>query len=449
MIADRRKPLVANPVILEFSDEDEELNLAARRGSVSKVAECLCHAPVQSCLDCEGRSALHEAAAAGHVEVVKLLVEKKTEINSTDQLGNTPLHYAVWFRSELIVTYLLQAGADINAQNNTLWTPLHFTCFQGNPLMAEVLLRPEFRAKVDLTGPVLITALMWAADNGDETVLSMILRAGAQPNVPDRDGQTALHHAAARGYAAIIKILFEAGADIEHRSKNGARPIHIATQYGHAEAVRTLLEFGSDPNAGIHGGWSPLHSAASRGHVTIIEVLLERRWRADIELRGEYNKTALIWAAEIGQNASVRALLAKNANARATDAFHESGLHYAAANGYLDVVIELVENGADILARNDRQHQPLHSATGEYGSLYPIVKYLVEKGAAVNSRDEWGVTALYSAASFGNKRQARFLLESGADPRIENNQGESAIDIANAKGHADMIELLKGHVPQQ
>lgn len=103
--------------------------------------------------------------------------------------------------------------------------------------MVQVLLRPEFRAKVDLTGPMLTTALMWAAENGDEIMLGLLLRAGGQPNVPDRDGQPALHHATARGYVPIMKSLFESGADSEHRAKNGARPIHIATQYGHTEAV--------------------------------------------------------------------------------------------------------------------------------------------------------------------------------------------------------------------
>jgi ankyrin repeat protein len=74
------------------------------------------------------------------------------------------------------------------------------------------------------------------------------------------------------------------------------------------------------------------------------------------------------------------------------------------------------------------------------------VKYLIEKGADMNSKDGWGVTALHNAARFGNKRQSRFLLESGADPRIENNQGESATDIAKANGHEDMIALLERYV---
>ena len=127
--------------------------------------------------------------------------------------------------------FLLQQGADINAQNNTLWAPLHFAYYQGNSVMTQLLLRSEFCAKVDLPGPILTMALMWAADNSDETILGFFLRAGAQLNVPDRDGQTVLHHAAARGYVTTLKILLEAGADIEHRNRIGTRPIHIATQY--------------------------------------------------------------------------------------------------------------------------------------------------------------------------------------------------------------------------
>ena len=56
---------------------------------------------------------------------------------------------------------------------------------------------------------------------------------------------------------------------------------------------------------------------------------------------------------------------------------------------------------------------PFTARRASTGSLYPIMKYSIEKGADVNSKDGWGVTALHNAARFGNKRQARFLLESG------------------------------------
>ena len=122
---------------------------------------------------------------------------------------------------------------------------------------------------------------------------------------------------------------------------------------------------------------------------------------------------ALIWAAEIGQIISIRTLLSRNENVKVRDVFQESGLHHAAANGYLDVVAELVENGADVLGRNGRQRQPLHSSMGDYGSLYPIVKYLIEKGVDVNSKDGWGVTTPHSAVKFGIRGRLGSCLSGG------------------------------------
>ena len=254
-----------------------------------------------------------------------------------------------------------------------------------------------------------------------------------------------------------MRTLLEAGAHCDHES-NIATPLQVATQYGHVDAVQTLLEFGADLD--VDGDWCPLHSAASRGHVegpypsprpsqyfrrltsgTVIETLLE--WGTNVEIRGQYNKTALIWAAEIGQAGSVRALLAHDANPNARDAFGETTLHYASANGYLDVVKDLVERGGDVLARNGREMQPIHLATNnERGSKYSIVNYLVGKRVDVNSRDGTGYTALHSAAKMGRTRQARLLLESGADPTIVDGNGESAMHVARANGLEDMIQLL-------
>ena len=68
---------------------------------------------------------LHEAAADGDIEQVKLLISKGADINSKDKGGNIPLHYAVKAGKIEVVQLLIEAGADINVKDNRDRTPLH------------------------------------------------------------------------------------------------------------------------------------------------------------------------------------------------------------------------------------------------------------------------------------------------------------------------------------
>lgn len=75
-----------------------------------------------------GRSALHEAAARGHLALVKdLLREKDIDVNQKSFIGKeTPLHLAVFSNHRIIVFALLNHGADANRINKHGKTPLHY-----------------------------------------------------------------------------------------------------------------------------------------------------------------------------------------------------------------------------------------------------------------------------------------------------------------------------------
>ncbi|MBL0265779.1 MAG: ankyrin repeat domain-containing protein [Leptospiraceae bacterium] len=70
-------------------------------------------------------SPLHDAAIEGNLEMVKLLISKRTDINKRNKYGNTPLHYASIAGHLEIVKYLLSNGAN-NLKSNSGKTPLDF-----------------------------------------------------------------------------------------------------------------------------------------------------------------------------------------------------------------------------------------------------------------------------------------------------------------------------------
>ena len=67
------------------------------------------------------------------------------------------------------------------------------------------------------------------------------------------------------------------------------------------------------------------------------------------------------------------------------------------------------------------------------GDDLEIVKYLLENGADINAKDNYGTTALMKASSNGQLEIVQFLIENGADINIKNNEGKTALDVAATK----------------
>ena len=64
-----------------------------------------------------GRKPLHIACLRGNLEVVKILVESKADLNSQDRDFNTPLHLTVEFGHNDILNHLLERKADVKIKN--------------------------------------------------------------------------------------------------------------------------------------------------------------------------------------------------------------------------------------------------------------------------------------------------------------------------------------------
>ena len=124
--------------------------------------------------------------------------------------------------------------------------------------------------------------------------------------------------------------------------------------------------------------------------------------------------------------------------------YENENLHFAAEDGNLNKVIELLEAGYDINAFDeDLAHTPLHRAAraGDVG----IVKFLISAGAEVNIRDEnnIGETPLGEVASNCSYETAAALINAGADPTIQGWMGITALERASERKRPEGIRVYE------
>jgi uncharacterized protein len=150
-------------------------------------------------------------------------------------------------------------------------------------------------------------------------------------------------------------------------------------------------------------------------------------------------------AASVGRTARVAELLDRDpslVNAYSRDGFFPLGL--AAFFGYPETVRLLLARGADVtqVARNPMGIQAIHAAVG--GPSREAVELVVEAGAPINAQQHKGWTALHEVVNKKDLDLTRYFLAHGADPKVQNDDGKSAIGLAADQGSTDILKLLKG-----
>lgn len=90
------------------------------------------------------------------------------------------------------------------------------------------------------------TALFFAAIQGNEDFLDLLLRFSAKVGAVDKFGSPPLYYAAAANHVGIIEMLAEKGANLNQQNRQGLTPLMVAASEGHLAAVQTLIELKSD-----------------------------------------------------------------------------------------------------------------------------------------------------------------------------------------------------------
>lgn len=161
---------------------------------------------------------------------------------------------------------------DLNKKNAGGWNPLMYACYIGHDTIVHLLL--EAGASVNVPTPEGQTPLMLASSCGNESIAYFLLQQGAELEMKDIQGWTALFHCTSAGHQQLVKFLLDSGANADVREPvYGFTPLMEAAAAGHEIIVQCFLNHGVRVDARDHTGATARMLARQHGHTKIVGLL--------------------------------------------------------------------------------------------------------------------------------------------------------------------------------
>lgn len=275
----------------------------ASLGGYTEITKALLEAGADACAGV-GRlrsTPLHLACRRGHVALLDLLLGAGGSLAATDTQGKTPMHEAAAAgQAEVLEALYRRADVDAGSLSTAVclassdgFTPLHLACKRGSEATVQQLLKMGADPRVlDGTGRSLAHELCSRGDSA-AGALRAVLAAGADADWATPAGITPLHEAAKDNAHAMATLLLEAGANAgAQRGDNGRSPLHTAAFYGALEVTKLVLEACLDPNTVDMEQRTALHLALERQHSAVVDLLLDDA-RVDLTLATREGLTPL------------------------------------------------------------------------------------------------------------------------------------------------------------
>ncbi|KAL8913102.1 MAG: hypothetical protein Q9171_001996 [Xanthocarpia ochracea] len=275
-------------VLARPSDGVSVLDLACQRGHRDVVKLLLDRGAITQRQQFRKVGALHRAASFNHPAVVEVLLEhSQALVHAKNSHGKTALHDAAERGLLEVVQLLIKHGADLRAKSNTMETPLSYAASSGNISCVQALL--DAGVPLDHHEAGVKQATYTAAAHSQHSMLQWLYDKGAVVDVRGCHDNNALHGTVCDcADPAIIRLIMETAIKqgktqsvLNARNVHGKPPIMDAVERNRLAAVSVILQYDpTDLEAGDNDGRTALHWAVSRNLLAKTKLLLEKSWSA-------------------------------------------------------------------------------------------------------------------------------------------------------------------------
>lgn len=349
----------------------------------------LCLLTDQSMFD--GATKVYPSDRSMTMPILQLLISAGAEVDS--RAFWAAAGHPMWAD---IILYLLKHGLEVH--DTRYWN--HFNCCEPD----EWQLENEWE-------PMILTVVRNTSE--DAVVLTAFLAAGASLLVRDKHGNTPLHLAAS---VPAVYLLLHPVADLHALNAAGQTPLYTACLHNHLDVARSLLSHNADVSSIVQDQhWLSLMSDA-----------IPHDWWWSINWKSDTEKYRVELA---------KFLLLHGANVQAATEDGLTALHMTAIRGDIELMSVLLAHGDDVGTTTKTGQTVLHFACaysrGPGSRRWPSrdgmslpehsIRFLLDQGADVNAKDDWGVTPLLCLLRWvlettnWTTKAINLLLERGAD----------------------------------
>lgn len=424
------------------------LHVACERGSLECAKVLVVCGANPDLQDLNGMTPIMLATKFGHQELALFLIEKSTNLNVTQRNKWSALHFAVSVGDFEVAKNLVNYGADINAQTKEEWTPLHIAIANRYINLTEYFVNQD-KCNLEAKNKSGCSALLLACNKGEYHQAELLLRAGADPEVLDKDRWHSFHHAVSSGSIDLVRLLYERGMDVNQICDDGTA-LNIAVVDQNFTMVEFLLSLDSKIHLLPVQNTSPLHSAVAREDEKIATYLIDRVLSLEcheviFDFKDSENKTVVDLLILFQRHKTLRFLV--------ESLIRRSELEYLTSIDFLKSCIELGARNIvfdlhrlglfDNLVLETNSYQLLQISTMK--GDFELVKLWLECGIDSGSLNDKGLSLLHLAALGGYSDLVEFYLNLGFPPSHLSFENYQVAEYACIAGSLECVRIIFQH----
>jgi len=347
----------------------------------------------------------------------------------TDRKGQDALQYSAMNNDRDLYKFSLSQGLTPGQKDNETASAFLLAVTGGSLDVLALMLKdfPAMAGMSELGVPYLFHALK----AGQSKIIELLVKAGADVDIKDSEGNTPWLLSAKKGWTESASFLESAGADTRVRDREGVNLLLYSCRIGSKSALNYALDKNIPINSTDVDGLTALMTAINQKQMHLIKPLVDAG--IDVNAVSRAGMTASHYAAQYNQAKILMALsTVKGVMMDESDEDSMTPLMYALENGARESALFLLKSGVcDTEKRNNDLSAAPHFAA-ESG-MDDILKWLLKNGTDLDMKDGKGLTPLHLAVFSKHAETVKLLLNMGVDVNARDDKGRTALRYASGR----------------